>query len=125
MLNLDSFYISQFIYFYNTDSVCALGYQPPSKKPPPRLFCHDHLKSGNCPSPLPPVPLLGKYPLYIVFSSPLLPKSRMFQRTPIILKFSSLTPSHLLKVTEFLVKLSVKRKTFLFTKIFVIKYFRF
>ena len=37
---------------YLRNSWCALGYQPPSKAPPP-LSCQTPLKLANCPSPPP------------------------------------------------------------------------
>ena len=80
-----------------------MGYQHPPQKTPTPLSSQDPLKSANCPSPL---FLFRQSPLLYRFfvSSP--PKSLIFQWTPKILKFLSLTPSYLWKVTKFLVKIS-------------------
>ena len=71
------------------------GITPPKNHPP--LVCQDPLKSGNCPSP----PL--RQSLYIlVFCYPLpLFQNCIFQGTPKILKFSSSTLYHLLKIPQF------------------------
>ena len=59
------------------------------------------LKSANCPSP----PFLGDPPLHWFFvNTPL--KVRFFSEPQKDQSFSSLTPSYLLKVTEFSVKIS-------------------
>ena len=63
---------------------------PPLAKPP--------LKRQTAQAPL---LLRQSSPLHWFFWTPL-PKSRIFQWTPKYLSFSSLTPSHLLKVTKFL-----------------------
>ena len=80
-----------------------------SPPPPPQnhhtpLFCQapPTLKSTNCPSP-PPFQTISP-PIYWFFVNP--PNNQIFQRIP-ILKFSSLTSSHLLtKVTKFVVEIS-------------------
>ena len=71
----------------------------PLQKHHPIFFCQAPLKSANCPS-RPPFKVIR--PIFLYFCDPPPPKN---QRTPIILT-PSLTPSHLLKVTEFLVKVS-------------------
>ena len=50
-------------------------------------------------------PIFYTIPYVWVFHEPP-PKNRIFKWTPKILKFSSLTPSYLLLLTEFLVKIS-------------------
>ena len=71
----------------------CIGVSTPLNNKPPLL------KSANCPSclfkQLPPIDWFFVK----------LPKNRIFQCTPIILIFFSLTPSYLLKVTKFLVKI--------------------
>ena len=71
----------------------CIGVSTPLKTKPPLL------KSANCPSCL----FKQLPPIYWFFVK--LPKNRIFQCTPIILIFFSLTPSYLLKVTKFLVKI--------------------
>ena len=64
-------------------------------------FCQDPIKSENCPSPT----FFKVIPPYIlVFHEPLPLKIGFFSKPPI--KISSLTLSHLLKVTKFLAKIS-------------------
>ena len=100
---------------------------PPHSKTPPPLSCQAPLKSANCPSP----PFLGNLPLSIGFSWTLPPpKSWIFQWTPKSFSFS--IPSYLLKVTNFLGKISrfellviTKKNIFAYKLFFVIKYFRF
>ena len=73
---------------------------------------------------------LGQNPYILFFVNPP-PKNWIFQWTSIILNFLSLTESHLLKVTKFLVKISqfkflfMTEKNIFVCKLFVIKYFRF
>ena len=77
---------------------------------------------GNCPSP----PFLGNSPLYVArcffVTPPPSPTNQIFQWTSTILKFSSLKPSHLLKVTKVLVKIS---QLLFINYLNVVKYFRF
>ena len=70
--------------------IVFIGYQPPTP-----------LKNTN-PSFLPSPPFQAISLFMLVFREP--PKSRIFQRTPNILSFSSLIPSYLLIVTKFLGK---------------------
>ena len=71
--------------------------------PTPSFLPTSSLQSENCPS----LPFLGTLspPLYWFFVTSPSAKSRIFQRTPKILKFFILNPSYLLKVTKFLVKI--------------------
>ena len=115
------------------------GINPPSKIPPPLSCQAPPLKSTNCPSPPffwqgpppPPLYLFFVPPLCICFSWTSSPKSQIFQWTPEILKFASLIPSHLLKVSKFLGKIChyefvvMTEKNIFADKLFVIKYFRF
>ena len=79
------------------------GINPSPQKHPPSLFlAKPPYESANCPSPS----FLENPSLYIDFLSTSPPKSQIFQWTPIMLKFFILTPSFLLKVTKFLVKIS-------------------
>ena len=83
--------------------MCIGVWTLPQKHPSPLFFAKPAFKPANCPSP----PFLGNSPQDIVFfrASPQ-PRNRIFQWTPVILKFSSFTPSLLLKVTKFLDKIS-------------------
>ena len=79
---------------------------PPPPPPPP-------LKSEKCPTPPPPPPLFRRFsPLYCFFHDPPPPphspllKIRFFSEPEIYSSFSFLTPSNLLKITKFLVKVS-------------------
>ena len=96
--------------------VCALGYQPPSPQRHHLFFSKSPLKSANCPSLPLPRPLFRQFPLYIVFFCEI---------------FLSIAPSHLLKVTKFLVKISqfkfliITEKNIFFINFFITKYFRF
>ena len=72
-------------------SQCALGYHP---RPNPLFFAKHPLKSANCPSL---TSFLGNSVLYISFYD-LCPSPRNFSKPANIKNFSSLTPSHLLKV---------------------------
>ena len=78
--------------------VCS-GISTPSKTLP-LFFVKPPLKPANCPSPH----FLATRP-YFLFVSPS-PKNWIFELTHKILKFSSLTSSHLLKVTKFNVEIS-------------------
>ena len=90
---------SVFLILLVTCTLCALGYQPPSKTPLPSFLPSSPLKSGNFPS----LPFLANLPLYISFSwTPL--KVGSFSETQKY--FSLLIPSYLLKVTKFLDKIS-------------------
>ena len=90
---------SVFLILLVTCTLCALGYQPPSKTPPPSFLPSSPLKSGNFPS----LSFLANLPLYISFSwTPL--KVGSFSETQKY--FSLLIPSYLLKVTKFLDKIS-------------------
>ena len=84
----------------------------------PLFFAKPPLKSGNCPSPL------FRQSLYILFfCDPLpLPQNWIFQGTPKILRFSSLTLSHLLKFLNlnFHYLYMIRYKTFLFIIFFVL-----
>ena len=92
-------------------SAYPLSYQAPS------------LKLANCPSP----------PFYWFFVTPFLSKkSDPLVSSQNIKFFSSLTPSFLLKVTKFLLKISqleflvmTEKNTFAYKLFFVIEYFRF
>ena len=73
---------------------------PPSKTPSP-LSCQAPLKSSKCPSP----PFPQFLPLHRFFcESPL--KIEFFSEPQKYSSFSFLTPSYLLKITKFLVKVS-------------------
>ena len=85
--------------------------QLPSFLPSPAPF-----KSANCPRPL----FIGN-PSFILFFHETPSKTWIFPWTQKILKFFILTPSYLLKVTKFLVKIF----QFEFLNFFVIKYSRF
>ena len=62
--------------------MCIRVSTPPQKRHHPLFFAKTPLNLETVQAPFPPpAPLLGKYPLYIGFSSPLLPKSQMFQRS--------------------------------------------
>ena len=74
----------------------------PSPQTPPPFLAKPPYESANCPSPS----FLENPSLYIGFLSTSPPKSQIFQWTRIMLKFFILTPSFLLKVTKFLVKIS-------------------
>ena len=80
-------------------------------KPPPPTPLHPTpsplVKSANYPSP----PFLGNLPPLYCFFVNTPPKNQIFQWTPKILSFSSLTP-YLLKVTKFLIKISQFKKYF-------------
>ena len=102
-----------------------MGYQPP---PPllitaPPSFSPPLLKSTNCPAPF-----FRHFPPYmLVFHDPPVIKIEFLSQSPY---FSSLTPSHLLKVTKFFVKTShfkflpMKEKDIFVYKLFVYKYFK-
>ena len=77
---------------------------PPPQKQHPTLSCQApppfNLQTAQA-------PFLGNSPSISVFHElPPTPKCQIFQRTHKILKFSSLTPSYILKLTKFLVKIS-------------------
>ena len=74
--------------------------------------------------PAPPTPPPPPPPIFCFFVKPSPPKNGIFQWAPIIFKCLSLTPSHLLKVTKFLVRFS-QFKFLVMTKknIFVYKLF--
>ena len=74
---------------------------PPSKTPPPPLSCQAPLKSANCASPH----FCGNPPSILVLREVPL-KVRFFSELPKYQFFSSLTPSYLLKVTEFFARIS-------------------
>ena len=95
--------------------IVCIGVSTPLPPPtPPPLFLEATLKSANCPIP----------PIFCFFVKPSPPKNGIFQWAPIIFKCLSLTPSHLLKVTKFLVRFS-QFKFLVMTKknIFVYKLF--
>ena len=100
-----------------TRLIVCIGVSTPPQTHHPLFFVKPPLKSVNCPRPF----FLGdSLPIYIVFSWTT-PYNRIFQWTPIILKFPSLNPSHLLKVTKFLIKISQFKFlviTFLFINFF-------
>ena len=84
--------------------MCIAVSAPPYLKNMTCSFANSPSKSANYPNPLfrrfPPPPKKFHAPPQ---KNP--PKPRMFQSTPIILKILSLTPSHLLTVTKFLVEI--------------------
>ena len=85
------------------------GMNPPLKNTPPHTFLPRppllHCKSANCPSPTPHPLFRQSHSLYWFFVSPLL-KVAFFSEPPKYQSFSSLTQSYLLKVTNFLLKIS-------------------
>ena len=100
----------------HSNCIMCIGLSPPPLKNTTSPFF------GNCPSP----PFLGNSPLYVArcffVTPPPSPTNQIFQWTSTILKFSSLKPSHLLKVTKVLVKIS---QLLFINYLNVVKYFRF
>ena len=93
----------------------------PSSKTPPSFLpspTHKNLETSLA------LPFFGKSSLYIGFSGTTLLKIRFFSEPPYYENFSPLTPSYLLKVAEFFVKIS-QLKFLLITEknIFVYKVF--
>ena len=91
----------------------------PSQKHHPLLFSKPSSKFVNCPNPF-----LGNLPythLYWFFVKPSPSENRTFPWTSMILKFFILSPSHLLKETKFLVKISQFK--FLVIKFLFINFF--
>ena len=94
---------------------------------------HHPLLSGQAPlkSPNSPSPLFWHSPLSILFFCEPPLKVGLFSEPQKYYIFSSLTPSYLLKVTKFLVKISyfeilvITMKNIFAYKLFVIKYFKF
>ena len=82
--------------------MCALGYQPPSKKPP---FFAKPSPSSICKLSKPP--LFRQFSPYIfVFREPPLPKIGLFGEPPQYYNFSSLNLPHELNLIKFLAKIS-------------------
>ena len=103
------------------------GITPSSSKILPPFLAKSPLKSGNCPSPS--LHLFRQFPPIYCFFFGTLPTSPplkigFFNQPSIILRFFILNPSQLLKVTEFLVKISQFKLLAMFIKFFVTKYFR-
>ena len=97
------------------------GVNPPAPANPPPLFFSkppSNLQTAQA-------PIFRQFPpIFCFFVKPSPPKNGIFQWAPIIFKCLSLTPSHLLKVTKFLVRFS-QFKFLVMTKknIFVYKLF--
>ena len=107
--------------------VCIRASPPPPQKYYPLFWLSPLLNLETVQAPL--STFLGNSPPYIVFffgtltTSPPL-KIGFFNQPSIILRFFILNPSQLLKVTEFLVKISQFKLLAMFIKFFVTKYFR-
>ena len=87
--------------------MCITVSSPPLRSTMPSFFPSLPLKSTNCSSPPPPSPVFKAIlPSMFVFREPVPLKVVFFSEPPKYSRFSSLTPSYLLKVTKFLVNIS-------------------
>ena len=87
--------------------ICIPVSSPPLKNAMPSFSPSLPLKSTNYPSPPPPTPVFKAIlPSILVFHEPVPLKVVFFSEPPKYSRFSSLTPSYLLKVIKFLVKIS-------------------
>ena len=120
LLHLTSYFV--FLYQSPSVSLCTVFDAISSNIVEVLMVC-----IGVSTSPQNPPPLY-----YCVFMTPSPLKVQFFSEAPKYYSFSSLTPSCLLKITKFLVKISqfeflvmTEKNIFVYKLFFVIKYFRF